>query len=657
MQTAECWQLHLTLPPEAHAEKIPGPIWDFLVILVHAYAARTGAQPPASRAAAMHLEVPLEHPALWLDTEVARHLRALLEELVGCRQRIAPATATTATAVRCQVTAAESSRPSASPGAVLAFSPDLDSIAALAEWLASDMDQHVDQRAEQRVDRRMEQRAGQRVSQRAGQRAPSGAAEPVLVGIDISGRARSRVQAGERLLASLFHAHGPRLASLVLIPPEASASAEPALPPDGWRLLHVVATAAVAMSLGAAEASFFENGVANLGLPVTLSALAHPAARSLHPTLMVELEQLLGRLSGSPFRVRNPFVGHTPAEVVEHMVVATGDAARLDEICDLLQGVSQPERAIDQRIAALGGQRARAPDAPASAEAVPGELIASMNEDVADAYVRALRELPALSDGELLPRLRPSSAARLIAQRRDGALLVDLARRHGAQVQRALTSAARAGAQHLVAGTLAPSSLLARAVLSRRGLEGGPPARAPLFRKCTDRWEIWFEDGAPLYLNHARGLAYIHLLLQEPGRAYTAAELRAHIAGHFDVPSGAIGELADRQAIIAYKMRLDDLRAELDVANDNHDFGQRERIEEELEAIEAELRRCLTHTGRPRQVNDSERARKAVSIAMHRTLRRIEEVHPRLARHLSASLQIGIHLRYLPARPIPWVTS
>jgi hypothetical protein len=637
MQSAERWQLHLTLPRGADTERIPGPIWDLLVILVHAYAARASAA-PAGRAAAPFLEVPLEHPTLWLDDEVAAHLRALLEDLVGCRQRIAPAAGATASAVSCQVTAAEP-QPGAPPGAVLAFTPDFDSVAALAQWAT--------------------QPPGVSRGQPSGAAQAHGAGELVLVGIEVGARASAHAPACERVISRLFHGPAPRLASLALIPPYAPASPGQDAPPDGWRLLHVVATAAVAMAMGAAEACFHENGVANLGLPVTLCSLAQPAARPLHPTLTAALAQLLGRLSGAPFQIRNPFAGHTPAEVAEHVLAAaaTGAGASIDEICDLVHDAGQPERAMDQRIAALGVQLAAASHAPATG-AMPGALGAPMNENLADAYVRALRELPALSDGELLPRLRPQPAARVLVQRRDSALLVDLARRHGAQAQRALTGIARAWAHHLVAGTLAPTSLLARAVLPGRSAEGNVSARLPLFRKCTDRWEIWFEDGAPLYLNDSRGLAYIHVLLQEPGRAYTAAELRACIAGHYDVPSGVIGELADRHAIREYKTRLDHLRVELEVANDNHDYGQRQRIEDELEAIETELRRCLTPTGRLRQAgSDFERARKAVSIAVHRTLRRIEEVHPLLARHLDTSLRIGVHLCYLPPLPIAWVTA
>ena len=637
MQSAEPWQLHLTLPRGADIERIPGPIWDLLVILVHAYAARAPAA-PASRAAGF-LEVPLEHPTLWLDDEVALHLRVLLEDLVGCRQRIVPGASGMASAVRCEAMAADP-QPGAPPAAVLAFRPDLDSVAAMAQWAVDPPDWHP----------------GARPGQPPGEpRAARGAGDLVLVGIEIGARASANAPACERVMARLFHGSAPRLASLALISPAAHASQAQVAPPDGWRLLHVVATAAVAMALGAAEACFHENGVANLGLPVTLSSLARPAARPLHPALTAALSHLLGRLSGHPFQIRNPFVGHTPAEVAEHVLAAAGAAASIDEICDLVHAAGQPESAMDQRIAALGVQLAAVSHAPAGP--MPGALGAPMNENLADAYVRALRELHALSDGELLPRLLPQPATRGPARRRDSAMLVDLARRHGAQAQRALVGIARAWAHHLIAGTLAPTSLLVRAVLPGRSVENPAPARLPLFRKCADRWEIWFEDGAPVYLNDSRGLAYIHLLLQEPGRAYAAAELRACIAGHYDVPSGVLGEHADRQAIREYKTRLDHLRAELEVANDNHDFGQRQRIEEELEAIEAELRRCLTPTGRLRHASELERARKAVSIAVHRTLRRIEEVHPRLARHLETSLHIGVHLSYVPPLPMSWVTA
>ena len=80
-------------------------------------------------------------------------------------------------------------------------------------------------------------------------------------------------------------------------------------------------------------------------------------------------------------------------------------------------------------------------------------------------------------------------------------------------------------------------------------------------------------------------------------------------------------------------------------------------MDEEREAILAELSAATGLAGRSRRLgDDTERARKAVTGRIRDALRRLEDRHPALAHHLTASVTTGMSCRYLPAEPVEWET-
>jgi hypothetical protein len=223
-------------------------------------------------------------------------------------------------------------------------------------------------------------------------------------------------------------------------------------------------------------------------------------------------------------------------------------------------------------------------------------------------------------------------------------------------VRHVLMRGIRHYAQEITAGVLPPMCLIARAAMPRQDHGESSEARQETFRKRSDRWELWYESGEILYLNDSKGMLYLHVLLQHPGRVYSAADLRFLDAGSGDTPMplGSVGELTDRKAISAYRERLSAMHGQLDIANENNDLGRMQRAQQEIDALEAELRRCLGRSGQSRVHSDSERARKAVSIAIRRALARIRAGSPALASHLESSLQVGAYLCYRPQRTITW---
>ncbi len=164
------------------------------------------------------------------------------------------------------------------------------------------------------------------------------------------------------------------------------------------------------------------------------------------------------------------------------------------------------------------------------------------------------------------------------------------------------------------------------------------------FRRDGDVWNLRF-DGRSAALKDAKGLQDMHRLLSEPGAEVSATEL----AG---LPDDAGSDVVlDNQAKAAYRRRLDQLEEEID----HPDPKRAERAQAEKDALVIELSRAFGLAGRSRRLGDSgERARTAVTARIRDTLRRIDKVHPALARHLDESITTGRLCSYRPNHPIRW---
>ena len=170
-------------------------------------------------------------------------------------------------------------------------------------------------------------------------------------------------------------------------------------------------------------------------------------------------------------------------------------------------------------------------------------------------------------------------------------------------------------------------------------------APSAVFRGDGDVWKLHYA-GRSVVLKHAKGLQDLHRLLSAPGAEVSAAEL----AG---LPEDAGSDaVLDDQAKAAYRKRLDLPDEEIE----HPDPARAERAQAEKDALIAELSRAFGLAGRPRRLGDSgERARSAVTARIRDTLRRIDKVHPELARHLDQSITTGRLCSYRPTEPVRWL--
>lgn len=211
-------------------------------------------------------------------------------------------------------------------------------------------------------------------------------------------------------------------------------------------------------------------------------------------------------------------------------------------------------------------------------------------------------------------------------------------------LHRALSVHERIGARAWAATT--------RAELTELGDDGRttPPVDA-VCQHDGDVWNIAYR-GESVRLRDAKGLHDLVALLAHPGEDIHVLDLAdSGIRGN----DGA-NPVLDTRARAEFQRRIVELDEDLAEAEAHNDLGRVERIENEREALLAELRRATGQTGKDRGFGAStvERARKAVSARLRDTIHRIEAALPELGAHLDRSIVTGNYCRYQPTEPLTW---
>lgn len=233
---------------------------------------------------------------------------------------------------------------------------------------------------------------------------------------------------------------------------------------------------AIASAFGPRSAvRYFENGVVSLGLPISAAALGARTSRAAHPQVLSGLSKILSLLGERPFVVDNGFSFTTKAEVARTLI---------DEP-DLLRTVSCSKKVrrhcglcaqcIDRRFATLAA-RANEPASLYEVDLFTGERTAEARA-IVEGYVRAATEIERQNDDDFFAR--HGELARVFAHlpgKADAVAskLLDLHRRHAAEVETVLDEGIAAHASELRRGTL-PKACLLRMVLPSEPERREPP--------------------------------------------------------------------------------------------------------------------------------------------------------------------------------------
>jgi predicted ATPase len=182
-----------------------------------------------------------------------------------------------------------------------------------------------------------------------------------------------------------------------------------------------------------------------------------------------------------------------------------------------------------------------------------------------------------------------------------------------------------------------------------------------VFMREGDYWTINYA-GNETRLKDIKGLRYLAQLLKVPGREVHVLDLAAIVEGgsptirratvQDDLTSdglGDAGEVLDASAKAAYKRRLDDLREELEEAQDFNDPERVARAQDEIDALVDQLAGGVGLGGRDRKAaSQSEKARVNITKSVKDALKKIDENHRSLGEHLRTTIRTGAYCAYLP---------
>jgi tetratricopeptide (TPR) repeat protein len=187
-----------------------------------------------------------------------------------------------------------------------------------------------------------------------------------------------------------------------------------------------------------------------------------------------------------------------------------------------------------------------------------------------------------------------------------------------------------------------------------------------IYRREGDHWAITY-NRKTLNLRNLKGLAYIAYLLGHPGERVHVFDMVAAVEGAAGARRsddggaareglkvqrglGDAGEVIDPRARENYRRRQQELRAELEEAQQQNDPGRAETARHELELLTDELNAALGRGGRARKsLAHNERARSLVTKHVRTGLELIRRHDEELADHLDRSIRTGTFCGYLPA--------
>lgn len=455
--------------------------------------------------------------------------------------------------------------------------------------------------------------------------------------------------------------------------------------------LYASLATAVAQMLDIDTIRFYENGVTSLNLPVAPQVVGGRATRTTHPQSLNGFAKLFSLLLDKPFKVESPFQWLTKGEVFQiikdngcgDLIPHTVSCSRTVEATKLHTHCGRCSQCVDRRFAALGVGLTDDED-PAEmykVQLMTDERVVGESRTMAETFLRRALALRAMNPLDFIRTYTEATRVlRHVGLTADEAAtrVHDLHRRHGEEVQAALTEGHKRHAAEFQSGALPDSCVLVLAVPDRYRQQGADK-KVPTFRLNGDHWEVWFEN-EKTSLKDTKGLGHIAKLLANPGQQIHAidmllADAPAPVQGMRTSggspgdttedglrvrrsPSGTGGKATDRLAVRRYRSRLDEIEDELAVARDSGNPESLLELQEEQTRLVSHIGSVVDLRGNPRpSADDDERARQTVTKAIGRAMTKLWKKHPGLARHLGTHLTKGVQSVYAPDPQVTWLTQ
>ncbi|MFC4218934.1 tetratricopeptide repeat protein [Flagellimonas marina] len=176
------------------------------------------------------------------------------------------------------------------------------------------------------------------------------------------------------------------------------------------------------------------------------------------------------------------------------------------------------------------------------------------------------------------------------------------------------------------------------------------PSTPNLFKKTGNLWEISYAFES-IVIQDLKGIHDIITLLERPEEDIHCSEL----IGAAVVNEKGI-ELIDQKAKTGYKkkiLRLQEDIAEVDASNNYEELA---KLQDEYDSILEHLSKSTGLAGKSRKSSvQVDKARSAVTWRIRSAIKKLGEVHPALAKHLTTSIKTGMFCSYRPENPVDWV--
>lgn len=168
------------------------------------------------------------------------------------------------------------------------------------------------------------------------------------------------------------------------------------------------------------------------------------------------------------------------------------------------------------------------------------------------------------------------------------------------------------------------------------------------FVQIGEYWQLEYLD-FPAYIRDCKGLHDIARLLEQSERPLHCTALMGTL-----LDSGGI-VLADEQALRDFKKRISSLEADISEAQEMGELDRAMALNEEYEALIEHLSQITGLSQRTRKSGSTlEKARTAITWRIRFAIKKIDAVHPQLAKHLSRSIHTGSQCCYKPETPHEW---
>lgn len=205
---------------------------------------------------------------------------------------------------------------------------------------------------------------------------------------------------------------------------------------------------------------------------------------------------------------------------------------------------------------------------------------------------------------------------------------------------------------------------LAEALPPPRGKQSGDAApnsfsgesREVIFRREGDYWAVGYPPDL-FRLKHTKGLAYLGLLLSNPGQEHHCLTLAGISEGTSGTPLpsdgfglgfGDAGEVIDSTAKSRYSDRLKEIEEEVAEALEFNDPERMARLEDERSQLLQQLSAGFGLRGPRRAGSAPEKARMSVGKAIRSAIAKIDSVNPDLGNYLRATVRTGVFCAFEP---------